>query len=117
VPSLSLVPVEKISGRIVTEAQSCDKKEFGKNGHLSLQARDRLRLDVAVSGGDRIDEIYSWAAASRFDSRSIFEMVSNGPISSGAFGTYLIDVFQNPAVRFSFIGRKGETARVDSGRQ
>src|ERR1700728_4850273 len=57
-----VVPVERISGPIMTEAQSCDKKEFGKNGHLSLQARDRLRLEVAVSGGDRIEEIYSWAA-------------------------------------------------------
>ena len=89
---------------MITEAPSCGKKEFGRNGHLSIAARDRLRLAVAIAGGD---EIHSWAAASRFDARSIFEIVSTGPMSTGSFGTYLVNVFQNPAARFKYTDRKG----------
>ena len=104
-------PVEKsiLGPRIITEApaNSCGGREFGKNGSLSLDARDRLRLGVTVAGGD---EIYSWAAASRFDSRSVFQMVSSGPISTGSFGQYLVAVFENPGVRFKFRGTKVGTS-------
>jgi hypothetical protein len=102
-----VAPIEKLSRHIMTEApaSSCDAKEFGKNGPLSLDARDRLRLSVAVSGDK---EIYSWAAASRFDSRSVFKLVSNGPISMGPFGTSLLDIFDNPGARFKFIGKQSD---------
>jgi hypothetical protein len=73
-------------------ANACDGKEFGGNGHFSLDARDRLRLGVTIAGGD---EIYCWAAASRFDSRSVFQMVITGPISTGSFGQCLVGVFEN----------------------
>ena len=105
------MPVEKTSHKLMTVAPSCENKQLGKNGRLWITAKDRLRLEVAVAGGDGIHEINSWAAASRFDSRSIFEMVVTGPISSGAFGTSLIDVFENPGVRFSLIDGKGEGPR------
>jgi hypothetical protein len=104
-----VLPAEKVSAKVMTEvpANSCDRREFDKNGHLSLAAKDRLRLEVAVAGGN---EIHSWAAANRFDSRSVFQMVPTGPISSGSFGTYLVDVFENAGVRFSFTGQKTEGA-------
>jgi hypothetical protein len=91
----------------MTEApvNSCDAKEFGASGPLSLDAKDRLRLDVVVG---KNTEIFSWAAANRFDSRSVFQMVSNGPISMGSFGTYLVDIFENPGTSFKFTGKKHE---------
>ena len=102
-----VVPPPKINPRIMTEAptDSCNAKEFGASGPLSLDAKDRLRLDVVVGENK---EIFSWAAANRFDSRSVFQMVSNGPISMGSFGTYLVDIFENPGVSFKFTGRKHE---------
>jgi hypothetical protein len=102
-----VAPVEKLSRHIMTEAPaiSCDTKEFGKNGQLSLDAKDRLRLSVAVAGDK---EIYSWASASRFDSRSVFKLVSSGPITMGPFGTSLLDIFDNPGVRFKFLGKQSD---------
>jgi hypothetical protein len=101
------VPIEKANPRIMTEASvsACAVKEFARNKDLSLDARDRLRLSVTVAGGD---EIYSWAAANRFDSRSVFQLVSTGPISTGSFGQYLVGVFENPGVRFRFDGTKND---------
>jgi hypothetical protein len=60
-------PSEKVNAKVMTEApaDSCDAKEFGGNGPLSLEVKDRLRLGVTVLGDK---EIHSWAAASRFDS-------------------------------------------------
>jgi hypothetical protein len=100
-----VAPAEKIGKHVMTEAPagSCDGREFSGNENLSLDARDRLRLSIAVAGDK---EIYSWAAASRFDSRSVFQLVSSGPISMGSFGTYLVDIFENPGVRFKFTGVK-----------
>ncbi len=101
-----VVPPHKINPRIMTApTNSCEAKEFGASGPLSLDAKDRLRLDVVVGENN---EIFSWAAANRFDSRSVFQMVSNGPISMGSFGTYLVDIFENPGTSFKFTGKKHE---------
>ena len=102
-----VVPPPKMNPRIMTEAptNSCNAKEFGASGPLSLDAKDRLRLDVVVGENK---EIFSWAAANRFDSRSVFQMVSNGPISMGSFGTYLVDIFENPGASFKFTAKKHE---------
>jgi hypothetical protein len=69
---------------------------------------DRLRLQVAVAGGK---EIHSWAGASEFDSRSVFELVRGGPKSTGAFGTAVVDIFENPGAHYAFLGRKIEGSR------
>jgi hypothetical protein len=102
-------PVEKVAGKVMTEApaKTCEGKEFRGNERLSLEATDRLRLGVAVA---RDKEIYSWAAANRFDSRSVFRLVSSGPISTGSFGTYLADIFENPGTRFQFNGTSTDGA-------
>lgn len=98
-------PSEKVNAKVMTEAPTCNAKEFEGNGPLSLETKDRLRLGVTVLGDK---EIYSWAAASRFDSRSVFQIVSSGPIHMGSFGTYLPDVFENPGTRITFVGKKNE---------
>jgi len=103
------LPAKKVNANVMTEApaNSCDGKEFGKSGSLSLDAKDRLRLDVVVAENK---ETFSWAAANRFDSRSVFQMVSNGPIGTGSFGTYLVDIFENPGTQFKFTAQKHKGA-------
>lgn len=103
-------PAPKLGAHPMSEAEadSCDGKEFSDDGHLRLDAKDRVRLQVAVADGK---EIFSWAAASRFDSRTVFEMIPDGPVSTGAFGPELVDVFENSGVRFAFAGRRIENQR------
>jgi hypothetical protein len=99
------VPPSKVGRDVMTEAPppSCSGREFGNNGNLGLAAEDRLRLDVAVADGKEID---SWASASGFDSRSIHDVVSTGPTNTGAFGTALVDIFENPAAHYTFLGKQ-----------
>jgi hypothetical protein len=97
-------PPVKVSQNVMTEAppaSSCDKKEFGRQGHLLLDAEDRLRLEVAVSNGR---EIHSWPNGSELGARSVFEMVTAGPMHTGAIGTTLVDVFENPGATYRFAG-------------
>jgi hypothetical protein len=103
-------PLRKLGRKVRTEApkESCDGIGFDRDGHLLLDSEDRLRLQVAVSNGEEID---SWANASRFDSRSILELIPVGPASTGAFGTSLHDIFENPGVLYTFIGKKTDGSR------
>lgn len=55
-----------------------------------LQMRDRLRLDVAVSGGN---EMFSWHGGKAFSSKGIEDVVNSGAISSGSFVGYLQNIF------------------------
>jgi hypothetical protein len=103
-------PVAKIGRDVMTESPpaSCNGREFGNNGRLTLTAEDRLRLEVAVADGKEID---SWASASKFDSRSIHEVVSTGPTNTGAFGTALVDIFENPVAHYTFLGKQSVDGR------
>jgi hypothetical protein len=96
-------PRAKSSANPLSEspASSCDKRQFGRGGNLFLDAEDRLRLEVAVSAGK---EIHSWPSAGGFDGRSIYDMVSTGPILTGAFGTTVVDIFENQGTRYRFTG-------------
>ena len=67
---------------------------------LTLAARDRLRLEVAIS---RRGEINSWPGANRFSDSGIETMVPHGPIGTGAFGAFLDVIFQDVA-RFGIAG-------------
>ena len=68
---------------------------------MDLYLTDRLRLDVKVSAGA---EIGSWAGASRFDAKSIFDLVTTGPFGTGALGTFLSDIFDNAGTSFAYNG-------------
>src|ERR1051325_9873887 len=85
---------------------SCDQisgdKKTGRR-KLALYATDRLRLDVAVAEGR---EMVAWVGAGKFDSRSIDELVGEGPTGTGAFGGHLVDVFSNEGVHFQYLGEK-----------
>jgi hypothetical protein len=66
---------------------------------------DRLRLDVAVSGGK---EIYAWHGAGRFSASEVRDIVRHGPISTGQFVGYLSNVFLVAGVQFEFDGKTSE---------
>jgi hypothetical protein len=57
---------------------------------------DLVRLDVAVADGR---EILSWPGASRFDNRRVDQIVTSGPTSTGAFGTYLVEALSKMRAR------------------
>ena len=65
---------------------------------LRLAMTDRLRLDVTMTGRG---EIFSWVGASRFDDRSISQLV-DGPMVTGAFGGFLSIVFKQDVRKFTF---------------
>ena len=83
---------------------SCSQMQAEDDSHnhdLDLYLTDRLRLDVKVSGGV---EIGSWAGATQFDTKSIFELVGRGPFGTGALGTFLSDIFDNGGTSFAYNG-------------
>jgi hypothetical protein len=89
---------------------SCEEAtaEKKKGGAMRLGATDRLRLEVA-EGEER--EIYSWPGASHFETGHVDEMIDRGPIASGAFGGYVIDIFATEGAKFQFAGEHAEDGR------
>jgi hypothetical protein len=84
---------------------SCDDiiaRRTKQTGRLRVEATDRLRLDVKVSGGT---EIGAWAGASRFDDGNVRKLIK-GPFGTGAFGTFLTDLFADSSVAFYFDGEE-----------
>ena len=97
-----VLPPEKHSRNMMTEAPA-DACIANRSGQLSLSAKDRLRMEVAAAGEA---EIHSWPGASRFDTRCIDQMIPFGPVSTGSFGTYLLEIFVNPGKQIRFTGTK-----------
>jgi hypothetical protein len=87
-----------------TAPSSCDQaavdKKKGRNP-LRLNVTDRVRLNVALGPGV---EIHSWPGADRFETGEIDELVNRGPVATGSFGGYLVDIFDNDGVEFSVAG-------------
>jgi hypothetical protein len=98
--------IETVERQYYQAAPQACAVEPSKAGRL--EAVDRLRLEVTVSGGR---EIYSWPGATRFDSRDVSDIIREGPIGTGSFGTHLLAVVDNPRVRFEFAGEQTEGAR------
>jgi len=84
-------------------AQACGPPASGARDSLQLEATDRARLEVSVSQGH---ELHSWPGATRFDARDVDELISDGPVSTGAFGGYLAGVFGRPGVSYRYIGEQ-----------
>jgi hypothetical protein len=68
---------------------SCEPDPLQSRTHLI--STDRLRLDVAMAANV---EMYSWVGEGRFDDRDLLDMVNDGAISSGSFGSYLTALFR-----------------------
>jgi hypothetical protein len=81
---------------------------FEKHKPLRLTTSDRLRLDVAVSAGS---EMYSWVGESRFEDRSLFQLVRNGALSTGSFASFLMVIFRDDEASFSYKGEITEAGR------
>jgi hypothetical protein len=69
---------------------------------LTLEATDRLRLEVKISDGE---EISAWAGASHFEKQTVGEL-AGGPFSTGSFGSFLMDIFDASNVQFAFEGEE-----------
>src|ERR1019366_3737696 len=54
-----------------------------------LELADRLRLEVAIEEGS---EMYGWVGVGHFESTPLLGLVE-GPIGTGALGSFLVDVF------------------------
>ena len=68
---------------------------------LNLERRDRVELEVAFIG-DR--ELFSRAGETRFEEKSIHEIVPLGMIGNDAFGSHDDDVFSGDAAIFKYGG-------------
>jgi hypothetical protein len=79
-----------------------------KHKPLVLTTSDRLRLDVAISAGR---EMYSWVGESRFEDRSLTQLVRTGAISTGSFASFLMVVFRDDEAAFSYKGEIAEAGR------
>jgi hypothetical protein len=87
--------------------KTCDDIVAGhRRGRAQMEktATDRLRLDVEVADGGY--EIFSWPGAGRIDSEKIEDFASGGPIGTGPFGPFLIDIFDNNRTTFDYLGDK-----------
>ena len=94
-----LQTVEKPAAGASCDQFAGDKKRLLRA--LDVEATDRLRLDVIVTGGQ---EIFSWAGAKEFESKWIGEVIGDGPVGTGSFGTFLLDIFGNDGAQFVFVG-------------
>ena len=84
--------------------RSCDDLESRKrepDWRVRQYSSDRLRLDVAISGGG---EMYSWAGEDRFQDRSLADLVQGGATSTGAFASFLTAIFGTNAADFTYNG-------------
>ncbi len=81
-----------------------------KTGRASTRLRltDRVRIEVAQSEGQQMQ---SWPGAGAFEKGEIDELIDRGPSSTGGFGGYLIDLFENGNAQFTFEGEKSEGSR------
>ncbi len=88
-------------------ARSCDaivaNRRAGRD-RPALAATDRLRFEVEVADGGY--EIYAWPGAGRIDNEKVEQMAGGGPLGTGPFGPFLVDIFSNPIVEFQFLGAK-----------
>jgi hypothetical protein len=56
---------------------------------------------ASVSAGR---EMYSWVGESRFEDRSLFQLVGSGALSTGSFASFLVVVFRDDQASFSYKG-------------
>ena len=91
------VPKADVAKRSCDEVANWSKKANWKTQELSS---DRLRLDVAISGGA---EMYSWVAEDRFGDSSLADLVKGGATSTGMFALFLESIFGSNAATFTYL--------------
>lgn len=96
----------QVGGVIAPAAQACPAIFKEPDAEIP-QWTDRLRLEVTVADGR---EIHAWPTASEFDTRPIEDIVE-GPITTGGFGGYLADVFDNAGTKFTSVGERAANGK------
>ncbi len=94
--------LEPVAPRPISDCEPQPAKQ------MRMSTSDRLRLDVAITAGH---EMYSWVTEGHFDNRSLFELVGNGALSTGAFASFLETVFRDDSAIFSYKGEVTESRR------
>jgi len=87
---------------------SCAQAHSADPRDLVLESTDRVRLDIKVSQGT---EIGSWAGG-QFSSRSIFDLVGEGPYGTGMLGSMLMDIFMNGGATYQYAGGSAYSYQV-----
>jgi hypothetical protein len=91
------------------DVKACDDRRTGITGEKLVRTNaDRVRLDVGIA---ERGEIYSWVGENRFRNRSLFEIVSEGSLSTGYFEGFLELVFRGDNASFSYSGEISENGR------
>jgi hypothetical protein len=91
-------PKAKVMGR------SCDdlaRLRKTPDWRVRKDTSDRLRLDVAVT---QEGEMYSWAGEDHFHDRNLADLVRGGATSTGAFASFLTDIFGTNSANFTYDG-------------
>jgi hypothetical protein len=79
------------------------QRRSGQKKVLAI-ATDRLRFDVEIADGGY--EIVSWPGAGRVGTERMEDMASGGPIGTGPFGPFLIDIFANDGAQIDFLRKR-----------
>ncbi|HYW43104.1 MAG TPA: hypothetical protein VE959_09625 [Bryobacteraceae bacterium] len=90
--------------------KDCEDLELSRDTRWKLvrTAADRVRLDVGVASGR---EIYSWVGENWFLNRSLFDIVTEGSMSTGYFQGFLEVVFRSDNADFSYAGETTDGGR------
>ncbi len=69
---------------------------------------DRLRLEVAMAGNT---EFYAWPGDSKFEEKSIIQLIPNGTIGSGDFALHAYAVFLARGPTYTYAGETSRNGR------
>jgi hypothetical protein len=69
---------------------------------------DRLRLEVAMVGNK---EFYAWPGDSKFEEKSIVQMIPSGTIGSGDFALHAYAVFLSRGPAYTYVGETTRNGR------
>lgn len=95
----------------VPAERDCDafeKKLLDRSSSSQRLSTDRLRIDVAISGGE---EIYSFPGENQFEPQRLAEIANRDLSSRGSFGGYLARIFGAHAAGLTSRGEVTENGR------
>jgi hypothetical protein len=83
----------------------CDTDRPTEPQNLILLKRDRLRLDVGIV---QRREVFSWHGENSFKTERIADLVTEGPINSGTFFSFLSGIFVTGRGRYFYHGLRAQ---------
>ena len=79
-----------------------------RGGSSPLVLVDRLRLEVAMVGNK---EFYAWPGESKFEEKTIVQLIPNGTIGNGDFALHAYAVFVARGPAFTYAGETDRNGR------